>query len=326
MALRTKFPGFIASFRAQLYLFILLLLCWAPLSASALSNITVLIGAPSPPGNEFVEQFKTELTKITNARLTVNVITLEDLANNRVAIGEGDFLVAVGVQALSQASKLDARLPVMGVLVPRPSFDTILSDSKRNPRTFSAILLDQPFSRQLALLKAIMPSAASAGVLLGPTSLQFGNDLQQAAGLQGLALLQENINESSELIPKLRRVLEGSPLLLAVPDPVVYNRETAQTILLTSYRYQKPVIGFSQAYVRAGALAAVYSTPRQIAKQAAEVVGRIAAKPQGGLPSPQLPKYFSVDINRQVARSLGIELSDENALSDTLLRIERPLP
>ncbi len=297
-----------------------------PLSASALDGITILISTPEATVHEFLDQVKTEFPQNLNSKLPVKVVTESDLANNRIAIGEDDLLVAVGVQALLYASKLDVKLPVLGVLVPQSSFEKILADSKRNPRTFSAIVLDQPFPRQIALLKASIPSVTNIGVLFGPVSQSLSSNLQQAARQSGLSILQENVNSTSELMPKLRRVLEGSTALLAVPDLVVYNRETVQTILLTSYRYKKPIIGFSQAYVRAGALAAVYSTPRQIAKQTAEVIRLIAVKTPTSLPPPQAPKYFSVDTNRQVARSLGIEMEDESALSEMLSRIERQLP
>jgi ABC-type uncharacterized transport system substrate-binding protein len=107
---------------------------------------------------------------------------------------------------------------------------------------------------------------------------------------------------------------------MAIPDPLIYNRETAQPILLTSYRHQKPVFGYSQSYVRAGALAAVYSSAKQIAKQAVEIT--LKAQAAGALPPPQVPKYFSVMVNPQVARSLNIPLMDEEELQKKMLRLE----
>lgn len=302
----------------------LLALGLASANAAAQSRITVLITAPTPASAEFTDRLRNELEPAGG--LSFKIIT-EDMLNSAPdAIPEDSLVIAVGVQALLQASKLDLKRSVLGVLVPQPSFDRILVDSKRNPRNFSAVFLDQPYPRQIALIKAILPGTTSLGVLFGPTSLSSSYLLQQAAQAASLSLAQENIYGTDELVPKLRRALESSPVLLAVPDPLVYNRETAQSVLLTSYRYQKPVIGFSQAYVRAGALAGVFSTPQQIARQTAEVVRQYLNKPQAGLPPPQAPKYFSVDVNHQVARSLGLEIGDENALSDTLLRMERPLP
>jgi putative ABC transport system substrate-binding protein len=301
-----------------------LLICLSPSTALAQSRITVLITLPTPATAEFTDRLRNELDPSSGVKLSV--VTEEMLNNGHDALNDDSLVIAVGVQALSQASKLDLKRSVLGVLVPQPSFDKILVESRRTPRYFSAVFLDQPYARQIALLKSILPKATNLGVLFGPTSLQSSYLLQQASQASNLTLVQENIYATEELPAKLRRALETSAVLLAVPDALVYNRETAQSVLLTSYRYQKPVIGFSQAYVRAGALAAVYSTPQQIARQAAEIIRQHLNKPQAGLPPPQAPKYFSVDVNRQVARSLGIEIGDENALSDTLQRIERPLP
>ena len=300
----------------------LLWLGLASATAATQSRITVLITTPTPATAEFTDRLRSELEPA--ADLSLHLVTEEMLANNPDTIADDSLVIAVGVQALTQASKFDLKRSVLGVLVPQPSFDRILIDSRRNPRNFSAVFLDQPYTRQIALIKAILPSITSLGVLFGPTSLQSSYLLQQAAQAANLGLAQENIYGTDELVPKLRRALETSPVLLAVPDPLVYNRETAQSVLLSSYRYQRPVIGFSQAYVRAGALAGVFSTPQQIARQTAEVVRQYLARPQNGLPPPQAPKYFSVDVNRQVARSLGIEIGDEHALSDILQRIERP--
>lgn len=89
--------------------------------------------------------------------------------------------------------------------------------------------------------------------------------------------------------------------------------------MITAYRYQDPMIGFSQAYVKAGALAAVYTTPEQTGKQ----VGEIAMRALGGkvvlLSPPKYPKHFSVSVNYQVARSLDISIGDE---ADILQRLQ----
>ena len=67
----------------------------------------------------------------------------------------------------------------------------------------------------------------------------------------------------------LKPVLDDAEVLLAVADPEVYNGTTVSNILLATYRAQLPVVAFSPAYVNAGALLALYSTPRQIGTQAA---------------------------------------------------------
>ena len=75
--------------------------------------------------------------------------------------------------------------------------------------------------------------------------------------------------------------------------------------------------------MQAGALAGVYSNTQQLAKQAAEIAVDSQAAP-GLLPAPQTPKYFSIAVNYQVAKSLNIIMMDENLLHEKMLEIENP--
>ena len=108
--------------------------------------------------------------------------------------------------------------------------------------------------------------------------------------------------------------------LLAVPDASLFNNRTISNILLTAYHHRSPVIGFSPAYVKAGALLALYSTPTQIGQQAGEVARQGLAS--GSLPPPAAPRHFRISTNPYVARSLGIGLEDASVLRERLERAE----
>jgi ABC-type uncharacterized transport system substrate-binding protein len=120
------------------------------------------------------------------------------------------------------------------------------------------------------------------------------------------------------LADALDGVLEESEALLVLPDTDVYNAGTIRNILLTSYRKQVPLIGISQAYVKAGALCAIYSTPVQIAVQTAEAIRQYSTTTK--LPASQFPKEFDVSVNTQVARSLNIPIKDAEKLRDEIRR------
>jgi len=97
----------------------------------------------------------------------------------------------------------------------------------------------------------------------------------------------------------------------------VFNASTAYGMMLTSYRAQVPVIGFSEGLVKAGALLGLYSTASQVARQGAEIAGRFLTG-DAALPAPQYPRYFAVSVNHTVARSLGISLDDDATLASKL--------
>jgi putative tryptophan/tyrosine transport system substrate-binding protein len=228
------------------------------------------------------------------------------------------LVIALGVKALEASAKLKYTTPVLGVFTPMPSFNSLLVKSKRDLGNFSAIVLDQPFSRQIFLIRNILPEAKKIGVLLGPTSSQFADAIKEKGEESGFSVMEENVFREPDLIPNLKNALETTDALMAVPDPMIYSRETAQPILLTSYRHEKPIFGYSQSYVRAGALAAVYSTSKQFAKQAAEIALESQQAPSL-LPPPQAPKYFSIIINYQVARSLNITLNSDEEIYKKVL-------
>ena len=235
------------------------------------------------------------------------------------ALGESRLVVAVGVRATDLVSTLSIRTPVLAVLVPRAWFlkfgRTRLSDGGR--RVYSAIFLDQPFDRQAKLIRNAFPEVRRVGVLLSMDQKGLADELDDALRTQRLGLVHSVVTEDDRLMLPLEQVLNESDVLLAIPDPLIFNRNTAQSLFLTSYRYRDPVVGYSRSMTRAGALVSLYSTPAQIGRQAAEWV--TSALNNGiRLPSPAYPAYFEVSINEQVARSLGYTLPSEVELEKRL--------
>lgn len=289
-------------------------------TANAYNGVTILLSAETATNQEFVEHFKSEMMAHKANHLRVTVINIQD--EEKVVVAENsELVIALGVKALDWASKLRTSTPVIGVFTPLPTFNALLNTSKRELGNFSAIVLDQPYSRQVALIRLAMPDAKNLGVLLGNVSSQQADTLNEAADKNAFNLIERLIYTPADLIPKLKNLLHDSDALLAIPDPAIYSRETAQPILLTSYRHAKPVFGYSLSYVRAGALAAVYSTTKQLAKQAVEMAIESKNTPDQ-LPAPQTPQYFSVAINQQVARALNLVLPSEVNLLEKLIQLE----
>lgn len=231
------------------------------------------------------------------------------------------LFVALGTEAASALSKVEWRAPVLCTLLPRNSFERVLMASGRKSSSqFSALYLDQPWSRQLDLVRLALPNARRLGVLWGPESQVQAPALRALVRARGVELVEATIGQNELLFPSLKGVLETSDVLLAVADPQLYNSGSIQNILLTSFRARVPLVAFSPAYVRAGALLALYVTPAQIGLQAAEIA-RGALQGKVLSPTPSYSQDFSVAVNEHVARSLGLTL-DAEALRDRLRRRE----
>lgn len=268
--------------------------------------------------DEFAEAVRNELKHLQGLKIYVT-----GLDATAIRLPEDTFMVlAVGVQATRRlVTETEGRWPVLGVMVPRSSFDALMiAPAARGTRRISAIYLDQPPQRQLELARLLLPTARTVSLVVGPTNQRDLDAIRAFAASKGLSLVTEKASRDTELYPALQSVLKNSDVLLALPDPYIVNVATAQNLLLTSFRFRVPVIGYSAAYVRAGALAAAYSTPRQIGGEAAQVVRQTLRG--ASLPAPRYPRSFSIAINQALAQSLELNLPDEVLVQQRLQALE----
>lgn len=290
--------------------------CLALVSApAAAAQVVVVLSDDSAPYQEVYQAVRGRLDDGPHvlSRAYAEGLTAASLNGAQLA-------VTVGVRAAESVATLPVRTPVLAVLVPRAwyvkSGRDRLGDSGR--RSVSAIYLDQPFERQAQLIRLALPDARRAGVLLSVEQSGLAGELEAALQAQQLDLVLGVLPSDGRLMNALENVLSESDVLLAETDPLIFNRNTAQSLFLTSYRYRTPVLGYSRSLTRAGALLSLHSSPVQIGRQTAESVTAALQSGAVRLPLPDHPVYFSVSINEQVARSLGYTLPQEAELEKRL--------
>lgn len=224
------------------------------------------------------------------------------------------LIVAVGMKAAEAAADSDAP-HVLDALVTRAGYQQLLRDFPERANS-SVIYLDQPVRRAALLIAAALPGKRNVGLLYSDPPADLAA-MKQEFRDRGLALQAQTVNAAHPLSNALQDVLGRSDVLLALPDTTVYNGSTIRNILLASYRSNVPLVGFSPGYVKAGALCAVFSTPRQIARQAAAMI--LQFDDTHALPLPQYPREFEVMVNEQVARSLGLQVRSATALYEEIV-------
>jgi putative ABC transport system substrate-binding protein len=233
----------------------------------------------------------------------------------------GKVIVTLGSEALTKVLAQDLRVPIVAALIPKAGFERVLRESPKKPAApVQALFLEQPIGRQVELLRLVLPEAKRVGVLWGAESSREAVAVGAALHARGLDLVGAIAGDSGQIFAGLKTVLDDTDVLLALPDPLVYNGATVANVLLATYRARVPVMAFSPAYVRAGAMFSLHSTPRQIGQQAAAMARALGSGTGSQL--SQYPSEFTVSVNQQVARSLGFVL-DEQSLAERLRRVEK---
>lgn len=216
---------------------------------------------------------------------------------------DNSIVITLGPEAFSFVHQESRNVPILALLVDQHFVQGYSVDTKSH---LGAILYAPPLIRQAITGKVILPHATRIAMLATPDSAALYEEVVGQLpdfGMEGQIFV---VNNSDNLIPTLIRALEYGDYLLAAPDNTIYNPRTIKHILLTTYRRNRIVIGPSQAYVKAGALASTYAPLTLVAELAAEVINDY--QETGRFPPAVHPESFRLEVNQQVARSLNIPL------------------
>lgn len=293
--------------------------------AGLLTLVTMAAGAPaqasapaSPPFR-IVTADATELTRRIAADLHKRLLLV--FASAR-APTRRQLVVAIGPLALRDVLARPCDCALVSTYTSSQVWHA-LTAAVPAPRqlTMSAIFAEPAPADQLKLIELLFKRPVRVAALLSADTLFLKPVLGAAVNVEYFAA-REDINRGLNRISQAR-------VLLAVPDRRIYNADNIRNILLSTYRHNQAVIGFSADMVKAGALASTYSDLEHINAQVADVSADFLRT--GALAPPQFPRYFSTIVNEGVARSLEVpvdaaarEFSNHPAPAPGLLLLLRP--
>lgn len=213
-------------------------------------------------------------------------------------------LILLGADALDWRLSDPGGPPTLVMQISRVQAYKRLGD--RRPPRLTLLWSDPAPARQLRLARQLQPQARRVGLLYSDDSRFLVNELRSLAAAQGLAISAWHWPDTGDSRP-LNRLLDESDVLLGIDDPVLYNSRSIKGVLLASYGRKLALIGPTAAFIRAGSLSSSYSDQQDWLND----LDRLLSLPPGQWPREAYPRNFKVLSNAQVARSLGIELSDD---------------
>lgn len=242
------------------------------------------------------------------------IIVKEERKKLTRLLNKTDIVISLGTSATETVFEQKPAVPHIATLVTQSAFDVLAKKyhggvSSSLALGISPIFLDQPFERKIALAKKLLPKAANVGVMLGSTTkdkISIYNNFIIDRKMKPHTLV---INADKNPIHQLDPIIKQSDIFIPIADSHLINVTTAKWILQLSYRYRVPVIGYSSNFVDAGALASVYSSAEDVAKQTVELLNSIFTKDY--IHRVHLPKYCTVKFNTNVAWYLNLSIPDD---------------
>ncbi|WP_426142749.1 ABC transporter substrate-binding protein [Pseudomonas sp. DWP3-1-2] len=185
--------------------------------------------------------------------------------------------------------------------------------AEKRPPNLSLLWSDPPVSRQLKLIRQLLPQAREVGVLFDSDSQFLLKELRHAAAPLGLKIVSQPWRPAADHRP-LHSLLNRSDVLLGLDDVELYNARTAKNLLLSSFARQLALLGPNAGFVKAGSLASTYSDQLDWLN----TLDALLDTPPDSWPRALYPRHFKVVSNAQVARSLGIAPINDSAVTASL--------
>ena len=236
----------------------------------------------------------------------------DSIDSNYRQIASSDIVITVGASATEAVMRQKPNFKILAVLITDSAFSSLAkkyfgSREAALGAGISVVCLDQPLQRSIELAKLLLPDATVAGLMLGPAAHKHAEVFARQISSAGMTPNIARFATQQNPILVIEPVLSQSDIFIPIPDTRLINIATAKWILQLSYRHRVPVIAYSKAYLKGGALAALYSSPEDVGRQTAELISHHFLSPSvnGGA---HMPTYFSVDFNDSVAAFFNLDI------------------
>jgi len=212
-----------------------------------------------------------------------------------------DAIIAIGLDALNSVQGIKD-IPVVYLMVLDPSIEIAGREN------ITGVSMNIPPEEQLYTLPRIIPDLKTVGLLYDPERTgDFVRKVKLAAAKAGIKLRAKEISSPKKVPEALDAMKEGIDAFWMLPDITVVTPDTAEYLFLYSFNNGIPVITFSRKYLDMGALISLEIDPKDIGRQAGEIVRRILHGTRAKDIPPVSARRVVPRINRLAAGKLGIQ-------------------
>lgn len=183
------------------------------------------------------------------------------------------------------------------------------ADDLSDVENATGVVLEFPLETQLEWIRRFVPKSQTIGVLYNPAENEGRiKKARSIASRLGLRVVAREVRRPQDLPGALHNLAREVDLLWAVTDQTVLSRQTAQAILLFSFRNRMPFSGLSASWVKAGALYALERDYEDLGAQCAEMAMKVKrGRATSSLP-PAVPRKVVYTLNLKTAEHLKLSL------------------
>lgn len=181
-----------------------------------------------------------------------------------------------------------------------------------NVKNITGISLDVPPESQFTQLKLIAPQVSQIGVIYSSeASQELIYQAKKISADLGIELVSIQVTSGKNVRKAWKKIENRIDALWMVADPVVITQDNFEFLKEQTLRKKIPFLGYSESFVKAGALLAVSPDYETIGSQAASLTLQILEDRQkpGDIQITE-PIGTVIALNKSTAKKLGLSLND----------------
>jgi putative tryptophan/tyrosine transport system substrate-binding protein len=214
-----------------------------------------------------------------------------------------DIILTIGVLATTIAKEKVKDIPIV--------FCMVINHERfqLSGLNITGIATEISIEEQLEGFQTILYPLKNIGVIYDPS--KTGNIVESAETKVkeiGMNLVKYEIDSSEKVSEAMENLIGRIDALWLLPDSTVVTRKSFDLIKSTTLERKIPLLCTSDVFVKAGALAAVFSDYKFVGRQAAQLAGEILSQTDPGSLGIVNPDSFKLAVNVDTAEKLGIEL------------------
>jgi len=278
--------------------------------ATQMKQVHIIYAPGNAQHDSIIKKLSASLKK-KHPDITIN--TIIPGVNTNSVDSNSDLITSIGSAGMHYVNE---HYPGVSKLLISTDPSKYKLDKKKN-KNDAILFMTQSYCRQIRFIKSLNTRWKTISILNSKEKPVDSRAIQQCANRYDLNIYIVSVSPKENITAKIKHALHHSDVLLALPDSNIYNSKSVKNILLTSYRYRRPVIAFSKNFVNAGALASIYSNTDQIAQTASKLVEQYFNS-DTWLKQVNHPDDFLIETNRQVFKALDLTIPDNTELKKAL--------
>jgi putative tryptophan/tyrosine transport system substrate-binding protein len=219
-----------------------------------------------------------------------------------------DLVATIGTEASLFAKDNLKGIPAIFFMVINPAESLLIGSSVGSGSNLTGVSLDILPELQFKKLKEMLPKLSRVGIIYNTKENEWIQNIERAAKKLGLLIVAKPISSAADVPHALDELIGSADCLWAQVDPLIYNAQSSQYILLTLLRNKIPFVAFSSQYVKAGALFALECDYSDIGRQSAQMAINVMVNKFTVSVPIALPEKMNLVVNKKIAELIGIEI------------------